>query len=171
MTGIAERSNFVVLEAKGIMKTLSYRAGVIAALLTVGLAPSVFAQTKRAVHSAPAKDAIASESAKAAEDRPVPTPLGNPSTWISTADYPPAASAAGQEGRTVFALDVDNKGRVTGCRIVQSSGSPLLDNTTCSSMVVNARFKAARGGDGKSVASVWQSAMQWKLQTTEPTDD
>jgi protein TonB len=171
MTGASEGSNFVTLEAKGIMKTLSYRAGVIAALLTIGLAPAVSAQTKRAAHPASAKSAPAAQPTKAAEDGPTPTPLGNPSAWISTADYPPAASAAGQEGRTVFALDVDNKGRVTGCRIIQSSGSPLLDNTTCSSMVVNARFKPAVGANGKPVAGAWQSAMQWKLQTTEPVDD
>jgi periplasmic protein TonB len=152
-----------------MMKTLFYRAGAVAALLTVGMAPAMAAQSK--AKAAPVKHLPASKDADVEAQGPSPTPLGSPSQWISNADYPPAASAAGQEGRTVFALDVDNKGRVTGCRIIQSSGSPLLDNTTCSSMVVNARFKPARGTDGKPVASAWQSAMQWKLQTVEPTDD
>lgn len=101
---------------------------------------------------------------------PRPTPIGDPGTWISTADYPPQASAAGQEGRTAFALDVDSKGRVTGCRIIESSGSPLLDNTTCSSMIVNARFKPAMGADGKAIASVWQSAMQWRLTMADVSE-
>jgi periplasmic protein TonB len=150
-----------------MMRTLFSRAGAVAALLTVGMAPAIAAQTKRAV----TKPAQAPKDSTAAEQGPSPTPLGDPSSWISTADYPAAASAAGQEGRTVFALDVDNKGRVTGCRVIQSSGSALLDNTTCSSMVVNARFKPAKGADGKPVAAAWQSAMQWRLQTAAPADD
>jgi len=100
---------------------------------------------------------------KAPAAPPSPTPIGDPTSWVTAADYPPSASAAGNQGRTVFALDVDAKGRVMGCRILQSSGFPLLDNTTCAAMVTNARFKPAAGADGRPVAGAWESAMDWRL--------
>jgi len=154
-----------------MMTDFSYRTGVLAALLTIGLASTASAQTKRAGHPAAAKAAPKTAAEAPAAQAPVPTPIGDPASWVSIADYPAAASAAGQEGRTAFALDVDAQGRVTGCRIVESSGSPLLDNTTCSAMIVNARFKAARGEDGRAVAGIWRSAMQWKLANVQSADE
>ena len=144
------------------MDSFSYRVGLAVALLVLTMAPAS-AQTRRAAHKAPVARSAPPTSPAPLAKPPEPTPIGDPASWVTAADYPPSASAAGHQGRTVFALDVDAKGRVTGCRILQSSGFPLLDNTTCASMVINARFKPAVGADGRPVAGAWDSAMDWRL--------
>ncbi len=105
--------------------------------------------------------AIAVEPAKA--EHAMPKPIGNPADWFPRDSYPPAAKAASQEGRTAFSLDIDAGGRITGCNIVESSGSELLDSTTCIQLITNGRFSPAHDKDGKPVASTWSSAMRWEL--------
>ncbi|OYY72221.1 MAG: hypothetical protein B7Y47_04045 [Sphingomonas sp. 28-63-12] len=90
-------------------------------------------------------------------------PIGNPGEWFPPESYPPEAKAASQEGRTEFSLDIDAAGRITGCNIVQSSGSELLDSTTCSQLISNGRFKPALDHQGKPMRSNWTSAMRWQL--------
>lgn len=107
----------------------------------------------------------AATAMQAKPERPRATPVGNPASWFPADAYPPQARNAGQEGRTVFSLDIDAQGRVMQCNIVQSSGSELLDTTTCDLAVVNGRFSPARDAQGMAVAGVWNSAMRWQLVT------
>lgn len=100
--------------------------------------------------------------------QPVATPIGNPADWFPADAYPPEARAAGVQGRTEFKLELDSQGRITECDIAKSSGSPLLDSTTCALLVTNARFKPAHDVVGKPVPGTWQSAMVWQLATAKP---
>ena len=72
-----------------------------------------------------------------------PTPLSAPASWFGPDDYPPAAIRAHQQGRVRFAIDVSALGAVTGCRIVESSGSADLDGQTCALAMRNGRFSPA----------------------------
>lgn len=90
-------------------------------------------------------------------------PIGNPGDWFPPESYPPEARIASQEGRTEFSLDIDAAGRITGCNITGSSGSDLLDSTTCSQLILNGRFKPARDRSGKAMPGKWNSAMRWQL--------
>lgn len=90
-------------------------------------------------------------------------PIGNPGDWFPPESYPPEARIASQEGRTEFSLDIDAAGRITGCNITVSSGSDLLDSTTCSQLILNGRFKPARDRSGKPMPGKWNSAMRWQL--------
>ncbi|MBA4049361.1 MAG: hypothetical protein C0476_12560 [Sphingomonas sp.] len=92
-----------------------------------------------------------------------PQPIGSVADWFPADAYPPQARAAGQEGRTAFALDIDALGRITQCRVLQSSGSDLLDSATCTQAIINGRFRPARDAAGKPVARAWQSSMRWQL--------
>lgn len=92
-----------------------------------------------------------------------PQPIGKVADWFPQDSYPPQALKLGQEGRTVFALDLDAMGRITGCHIVESSGSDLLDSTTCTQAIINGRFRPARDAQGRPVAGRWRSAMRWQL--------
>jgi TonB family protein len=105
------------------------------------------------------------QKAPATGEPPRATPIGNPASWFPADAYPPEAKAAGVQGRTAFSLGVDDKGRITGCNITSSSGSPLLDSTTCNLLVTNAHFTPAQDAGGRKVAGVWASAMVWKLTT------
>jgi len=102
---------------------------------------------------------------------PQAKPIGKPGEWFPLDSYPPEARAAGQEGRTVFALDIDARGRIMACHILASSGSDLLDSTTCSQLTANGRFEPARDANGKPIAGQWRSAMRWQLQAGASNED
>lgn len=106
---------------------------------------------------------VASPAVNAAPAGKGPEPIGTVASWFPEDSYPPAARAAGQAGRTAFSLDIDPLGRVTGCNIVETSGSELLDSTTCSQAILNGRFKPARDASGRAVPGRWVSAMRWQL--------
>jgi TonB family protein len=90
-------------------------------------------------------------------------PAGDPAAWISNADYPVAAKEAQQSGVVGFVLTVDGDGSVSDCTITQSSGSKLLDATTCKLMTRRARFVAARNSDNEPAAARWASRISWTL--------
>lgn len=109
------------------------------------------------------------------EGPPRATPIGNPGDWFPPEAYPPEARASGAQGRTGFSLEIDAAGRIMSCNIVASSGSAILDQTTCSQLIANGRFMPARDSNGKAVPGVWTSGMRWKLTVddlaTEEDDD
>lgn len=129
-----------------------------------GSAKAAIKPVAKPVAVAPAPTTTA-KLALADDGAPHPKPIGNPGDWFPADAYPPEARNAGQEGRTVFAVKVDAKGRIMECDIVQSSGSAQLDNTTCDLIVTHGRFTPAHDGAGNAVAGVWHSAMRWQLVT------
>jgi TonB family protein len=144
------------LEGFGSMPGVTALGMIIAALAAAGGRPAA------PPHSSAQHPAV-QHPAPAAPARPQATPAGNPGDWFPADAYPPEAKAAGLQGRTAFAIDVDAQGRVTGCNIVTSSGSPLLDSTTCNLLVINGRFNPAHDAGGRAVPGVWTSAMVWQL--------
>jgi TonB family protein len=138
----------------------------VVAMVSVTAAFSAGAQTKKVVHQA--KVTKAAPSAPAVVDNtPKATPIGSPAAWFPADAYPPEAKAAGLHGRTAFTLDLDPKGRITSCNITSSSGSPLLDSTTCTLLVTNGRFQPAHNAAGQPIAGTWSSAMVWQLAAPE----
>ncbi len=91
------------------------------------------------------------------------TPRGAPQTWLTDKDYPLQARRARQSGTTGFRLDVDARGRVTKCTITSSSGSAVLDATTCSLLRKRAAFNPAMGHDGKPMPATWSSRFRWQM--------
>ena len=63
--------------------------------------------------------------------------------WIGQADYPASVLQQRREGIVEVELTFDNSGRVVGCDIRRSSGTALLDATTCRLLVRRARATAA----------------------------
>lgn len=90
-------------------------------------------------------------------------PKGDPSRWVTNDDYPSRAAREERQGTTGFRLSVDASGRVTGCDITSSSGSPDLDSTACSLLMRRAKFAPATR-DGEPVAGSWSSRFRWVLQ-------
>lgn len=89
------------------------------------------------------------------------TPMGNPGGWVTNNDYPSRALREQREGATGFQLSITPEGRVSGCVITSSSGSPDLDATTCSLMMRRGRFRPASDADGKPVAGTYTSRIRW----------
>lgn len=115
-----------------------------------------------------AQTTLAAPAASVPPSAPVATPIGNPADWFPASAYPDEAKAAGIQGRTEFQLQLDAKGRVTECDIAASSGSALLDSTTCALLVSNGRFKPAHDANGRDVPGIWHSAMVWRLAAAAP---
>ncbi len=90
-------------------------------------------------------------------------PKGNPGTWVSTIDYPSRALMERREGTTAFTLTVGVDGRVTNCDITMTSGSPELDQATCTNVVRRARFNPAMDDDGNTVAGKYSNRVRWQI--------
>lgn len=142
------------------------RKGAIATIVLLSLAAAMPAAAQRVKPKAtPAK--AAQPLPAVADTTPHATPVGSPGSWFPADAYPPEAKAAGLQGRTAFTLDLDPQGRITSCNITQSSGSALLDSTTCTLLVTNGRFRPAHDAQGQAVAGTWSSAMVWQLAAPE----
>lgn len=85
----------------------------------------------------------------------------DPGSWITNADYPYEVQQAGTTGIVGFTLMVDAQGSVIGCQIEQSSGSTVLDTTTCKLLNTRARFKPARDNKGRATADRYASRVMW----------
>jgi protein TonB len=82
---------------------------------------------------------------------------------VTPQDYPLSALRAGHEGTVRFELTIGTDGRVTGCRITESSGYSDLDRATCRLMEKRARFQPARDANGNPVEDTYRSFLDWKL--------
>ena len=88
----------------------------------------------------------------------------NLAALVTSADYPAEAMRAGEQGTTGFRLAVGADGSVTGCDILQSSGSASLDAATCRLMTSRARFTPARDAAGKPTTDTFTSRIAWRLE-------
>lgn len=101
----------------------------------------------------------ASGAPAAAQDMPAQA-VSAPERWIVDDDYPSDALKERAFGITVFRLDVDEAGAVSGCHIMATSGFAALDDQTCATMRRRARFRPARRA-GKPIASTYNSRVTW----------
>jgi TonB family protein len=61
-------------------------------------------------------------------------------------------------------VSVDADGHITDCRILTSSGSPILDQGTCDLVRKRGQFNPATDEKGKRVAGTYSLATRWVLQ-------
>jgi protein TonB len=83
---------------------------------------------------------------------------------IDRRDYPDEASRAGATGSVTVTLDITPDGRVSGCTVVRSSGTPALDATTCRLARQRFRFEPARDTAGNPVPGVAGWRQDWWLE-------
>lgn len=92
-----------------------------------------------------------------------PSPKGNPANWATTNDYPTRALREEREGTTSFRVTVGPDGRVTGCSVTSSSGSPDLDDATCQNVTRRARFNPATDGEGQPTSGSYANRVRWVI--------
>ncbi len=90
-------------------------------------------------------------------------PKGNPGKWVTNDDYRPRWVAEELSGTARFTLQIDARGKVTGCTITRSTGHAALDGATCELVTKRARFDAARDGNGKPVAGTYSNSVRWSI--------
>jgi TonB family protein len=106
--------------------------------------------------------ALAFAPAAAAEPKRAVAPSGLVALFSSD-DYPAEAIRNREEGIVDFRITVGVDGRVAGCTVVGSSGSALLDSTTCRILGERARFTPARNAAGKAVEDIHTGRINWQL--------
>ncbi|MBV8971608.1 MAG: TonB family protein [Sphingomonadaceae bacterium] len=87
---------------------------------------------------------------------------------ITGRDYPPEARAAHIEGNLTTRYVVDTRGRVARCYIAESSGSDLLDATTCRLAIQRLRFAPARDAAGNAVEDEVYEDHGWRISEDRP---
>lgn len=82
---------------------------------------------------------------------------------FSTNDYPSAAIAKKERGTAGVHYRIGMDGKVSDCRVVESSGSATLDARTCAIIVKRARYEPARNKAGEPVASIGFQRIRWEV--------
>lgn len=101
------------------------------------------------------------DPAQQARRRSTPEPIGNPGTWFTSSDYPPAALSWGESAIVQFRLLVDVTGKPTACHIQQATQGPAFVKLTCDLLMQRGRFKPAIGEDGQPIASYYLNSVHW----------
>lgn len=92
-----------------------------------------------------------------------PQPKGSPANWATSNDYPSRALREEREGVTGFRVSVGTDGKVTDCQIINSSGSPDLDQATCDNVRRRARFQPATDGEGNPTTGSYSNRIRWVI--------
>jgi len=80
-----------------------------------------------------------------------PAQKGSIASIFSSDDYPPEAFKNGWEGDVGIKVHVGGDGKPQSCRILHSSGYPVLDVQTCAIVLGRARFVPGRDMNGDAV--------------------
>ena len=86
----------------------------------------------------------------------------NLASYVTADDYPAEAMRNEEQGLVAFRLYVGPDGRVVGCSVTSSSGSPSLDETTCSIMQRRARFTPAMM-NGRPANDTVAARIRWQF--------
>jgi len=88
---------------------------------------------------------------------------GGDAAFFSSNDYPREALSRNEQGTVGARVHVGANGRVTECRVIETSGSPSLDNQTCGIIRSRYRYEPARDQAGQSVPSFTFSRINWEI--------
>jgi protein TonB len=91
----------------------------------------------------------------------------NLASYFTDDDYPAEAIRQEQQGTAAFQLSIDRAGKVTACEITRTSGSTILDQTTCRIMLERPRFEPARDRRGRAIEDKATGRIMWKLPEPE----
>lgn len=127
-------------------------------------------QTLTIVWRLPGVEAVyESVAAAVAPERPpdalpdkIAVPLSQRYARLRPADYPQEALRARAEGVVVIRLAVSQRGRPTGCSVIQSSGHAALDAGTCA-LARRFHYRAARDRSGRAVPAMADEEVEWQL--------
>jgi TonB family protein len=80
---------------------------------------------------------------------------------ITSQDYPRRAIDMHEEGTTKYRLTIGTDGRVTDCKVTESSGFRDLDTLTCRLVKQRSRFKPQLGANGVAAQYTIDSENKW----------
>lgn len=90
-------------------------------------------------------------------------PLTEPTSWVTSEDYPSEALRRGQEGKVAMVLTVGPDGVPRSCTVNQTSGSPALDQGSCALLMQRARYKPPLDSAGRPVEVTYLRNINWVI--------
>lgn len=90
---------------------------------------------------------------------------------LRDSDYPRDLADAGVSGTVGVRYVVDEQGRVPRCQVTRSSGSRLLDETTCRLIMQRFRFRPGHDARGRPFVSTIVENHSWGQLDALPEDD
>jgi len=88
---------------------------------------------------------------------------GDPAQWVTSDDYPPAALREEREGVVRITWQINEQGRVENCSVVNSSGSPDLDDAACRLITRRGRYSPAKDENGNPTRSTDARTIRWQI--------
>lgn len=85
------------------------------------------------------------------------------SPLFSPNDYPRDALRQGEQGTVGVLAFVGTDGRVSGCRVIETSNSHSLDSQTCAVLNRRARYEPARDASGMKMLAPIYTRVRWVL--------
>lgn len=82
--------------------------------------------------------------------------------------YPPRALAAGEQGSVRFRAEVDDKGNVMKCKVIEGSGHKRLDRETCDLIIDHATFKPTLDAGGTAREAIHEGVVNWRIPGVTP---
>jgi TonB family protein len=131
----------------------------------VSLAPTAVPAAMRALETCQRNLLVkwGMDSSVVASIEKFPTIPGGILRLFTTNDYPMAAIASNQQGSSGVRFWVSKEGKVSDCKVIESSGSNLLDAQTCAIISKRGLFDSARTKTGEPVASIGFQRVRWVL--------
>ena len=86
-------------------------------------------------------------------------PIGDAANWLHSGDFP--STEWHMAAVTRYDLMVDEVGRTVGCTITGPSGSAIIDQVACTSLIARARYSPARDTHGQIVAQAIRGKLEW----------
>lgn len=90
-------------------------------------------------------------------------PVESPADWFSEDDYPALALRDNIEGVAKVRVVIDPDGHIRHCDVIASSGSPLLDTSTCEIFTTKGRYWPARDPSGKAISQTDTRSVKWQI--------
>ena len=145
----------------GVLTALAFllAAGVVLIALVIDRGVD---SARREIAQREAAGRRATEAAsREARERVAASPSANrdPSSWITSDDYPPEALRNDDEGTVTITWVADPDGRITECRTLASSGHASLDHAACAAVLRRGRYAAVPADRGPRVFTrrvVWR---------------
>jgi protein TonB len=90
---------------------------------------------------------------------------------LKNSDYPAAAGASGVSGTVSVRYVVETDGRVSDCEVTRSSGSQILDETTCRLIRERFRFRPSLDAQGRPVPAAIVENHSWFVEHDDAPPD
>ncbi len=82
---------------------------------------------------------------------------------LTARDYPRAALRAKAQGKVITLLAIDERGAVSNCRVLETSGNADLDTRTCEIAQARLTYPPARDGAAQPTASWTSFSIRWAV--------